>query len=295
MVIIKGKINSLPLLGRTTLEELGMVKIDETGRLKEPNKPSSTYNIRKLQETQSNELLKPYQDLFHGIGRATCNGEEIQLHLPMDEEAEPVAQKPRRFAYHLIEPLQKRLQEFVEQDIMEKVPDQEPITWCSPMVVQPKPKNPNDIHLTLDLRTLNKSMLRTRQVQATITEDFITAFKDCRIFSKLDLNHGYHQFVIDPQSRQAMTFSTPWGNYRYKRLEFGGVNSQDLFDSEMAKILSGIPRTLNNRDDIMIGGVYLADHDKNLKIVLGRLKNYNLTLRQEKREFRKSTLEFHGH
>ncbi|CAB3991581.1 Hypothetical predicted protein [Paramuricea clavata] len=31
-----------------------MVKIDETGRLKEPNKPSSsTWNIRKLQETQS--------------------------------------------------------------------------------------------------------------------------------------------------------------------------------------------------------------------------------------------------
>ena len=297
MVIIKGKINSLPLLGRTTLEELGMVKIDETGRLKEPNKPSSTCNIRKLQETQSSvdELLKPYQDLFHGIGRATRNGEEIQLHLPMDEEAEPVAQKPRRVAYHLMEPLQKRLQEFVEQDIMEKVPDQEPITWCSPMVVQPKPKNPNDIRLSLDLRTLNKSMLRTRQVQAPITKDFITAFKDCRIFSKLDLNHGYHQFVIDPQSRQAMTFSTPWGNYRYKRLAFGGVNSQDLFDGEMAKILSGIPRTLNNRDDIMIGGVDLADHDKNLKIVLGRLKDYNLTLRQEKCEFRKSTLEFHGH
>jgi Arc/MetJ-type ribon-helix-helix transcriptional regulator len=172
MVIIKGKINSLPSLGRTTLEELGMVKIDETGRLKEPNKPSSTCNIRKLQETQSSvdELLKPYQDLFHGIGRATRNGEEIQLHLPMDEEAEPVAQKPRRVAYHLMEPLQKRLQEFVEQDIMEKVPDQEPITWCSPMVVQPKPKNPNDIRLSLDLRTLKKSMLRTRQVQAPITD-----------------------------------------------------------------------------------------------------------------------------
>ena len=63
----------------------------------------------------------------------------------------------------------------------------------------------------------------------------------------------------------------------------------------MAKILSGIPRTLNNRDNFIIGGVDLADHDKNLKIVLGRLKNHNLTLRQEKCEFRKSTLEFHGH
>ena len=208
LVIVEGKINSLPLLGRTTLEELGMVKIDVKGRLKEPNKPSGSSNVRKLQETQPgiDELLKPYQHLFQGIGRATRNGEEIQLHLPMDKDAEPVAQKPRRTAYHLMEPLKKRLQEFVEKDIMEKVPDQEPITWCSPIVVQPKPKNPNDIRISLDLRILNKSMLRTRHVQAPIIEDFITAFKGCSTFSKLDLNHGYHQLVIDPQSRQAMTF-----------------------------------------------------------------------------------------
>jgi hypothetical protein len=57
----------------------------------------------------------------------------------------------------------------------------------------------------------------------------------------------------------------------------------------------GYSGTLNNRDDIMIGGVDLTDHDKNLKIVLGRLKDYNLTLRQEKCDFGKSTLEFHGH
>jgi hypothetical protein len=47
-----------------------------------------------------------------------------------------------------------------------------------------------------------------------------------------------------------MTFSTPWGNYQYKRLAFGGLNSQDLFDAEIAKIISGIPRVLNNLDDI---------------------------------------------
>ena len=72
-----------------------------------------------------------------------------------------------------MDPLQKRLQEFVEKDIMEKVADQEPVTWCSPIVVKPKPKNPSDIRIGLDLRTLNKSMLRTRHVQAPIVEDFM--------------------------------------------------------------------------------------------------------------------------
>ena len=166
------------------------MKIDESGRFKEPNKPVITQNIRKIEEKQItiDELLEPYQDFFHGIGRATRNGEEIQLHLPMKEDAKTVAQKPRRVAYHLMKPLQKRLHEFVNHDIMEK---QHPITWCSPIVVQPKPKNPKDLRLSLDLRTLNKSMLRTRQVQAPITGDFITMFKISSL-SKLDLKHGYH-------------------------------------------------------------------------------------------------------
>ena len=136
------------------------------------------------------QRLESYQELFHGIGRATRDEKEIHLHLPMKEDAIPVAQKLRRVAYHLMEPLRNRLDEFIEHDIMEKVPNQEAITWRSPIVVQPKPKNPNDIRVSLDLRTLNKSMLRTRQVQAPITEDFVNMFRDCTIFSKLDLNHG---------------------------------------------------------------------------------------------------------
>ena len=78
-------------------------------------------------------------------------------------------------------------------------------------------------------------MERTRQVQAPITEDFIAMFKDCGVFSKLDMNHGYHQFTLDEPSRKLMTISSPWGNYRYKRLAFGGVNSQDLFDAKSSR------------------------------------------------------------
>ena len=159
----------------------------------------------------------------------------------MKEDAIPIAQKPRRFPYHLIEPLQNRIEEFVAKD-MEKVPDHEGITWCSPIVVQPKPKNPKDIRVSLDLHLLNKSMLRTQNIQAPITEDFVTEFRDCKVFSKLDLNHGYHQFCLDPESRKTMTFSTPGGNYLYKCLAFGGVNSQDLFDAEISKVISGNPQ-----------------------------------------------------
>ena len=138
-------------------------------------------------------------------------------------------------------------------------------------------------------------MERTRQVQAPITEDFIAMFKDCTVFSKLDMNHGYHQFTLHEPSRKLMTFSSPWGNYRHKRLAFGGVNSQDLFDGEMSKIISGIPKVLNNRDDILVGGTNWDDHNANLTALLQRLEMHNITLRKEKCEFGKTSIEFHGH
>ena len=289
-MVVKGEIDSLPLLGRPSLDELGMLKIDETGRLKEPNKA-----VKKIENEhpELEKILHRYKNLFQGHGKATRDSQEIQIHLPTKEDAIPIAQKPRRVPYHLTKPLQDRIEEFIKNDIMEKVPDHEAITWCSPIVVQPKAKNPKDIRVSLDLRLLNKSMLRTRNIQAPITEDFVTEFRDCKVFSKLDLNHGYHQFCLDPESRKTVTFSTPWGNYRYKRLAFGGVNSQDLFDAEISKITSGIPKVLNNRDDIMIGGKDWDEHNKCLAQLLQRLEDHNLTLRSEKCEFGKASIDFH--
>ena len=143
-----------------------------TGGLKEPNKA-----VKKIENehTELEKILHHYQNLFQGVDKAIRDGQEIQIHRTMKEDAVQIAQKPRRVPYHLIELLQDRMEEFVKNDKMEKVPDQETITWFSPIVVQPKPKNPKDIRVSLDLRLLNKSMLRTRNIQAPLTEDFVTA------------------------------------------------------------------------------------------------------------------------
>ena len=41
IIVIQGKMDSLPLLGHQTLEELGMVKFDATGGLKQPNRETT--------------------------------------------------------------------------------------------------------------------------------------------------------------------------------------------------------------------------------------------------------------
>ena len=104
-------------------------------------------------------------------------------------------------------------------------------------------KNKNN-HVSLDLQVLNKAMQHTRHVQAPITEDFITTFKDCKVFSNLDMNHGYHQFALDKDILKSLG-----------RLTSGGINSQDLFDTKIARLFLEYQGVFNNRDDILVGDI----------------------------------------
>ena len=285
-VIVKGRINSAPLIGRSTLIELGMLRIDPEGTLAEKNslrireKPGAqaktvTTQIDQRSKLSIDEILSSHNMRFEGIGKIRDNKRDKELYVKfsMKPDTVPVTQKPRPVAYHLQEPLRKWLDQGLKEDIFEEVPPGEPVTWCSPLVVQPKPRfketphdklEPTMIRASVDLRVPNQYMNRDSITQGPIVEDFTYKFHDCKIFSKLDLKQGYHQLQLHPDSRAIATFSTPWGNMRPKRLVFGAKSSQDLFDQTMYRVFGDIPRCLNQRDDILIGGCNLEEHNETL-------------------------------
>ena len=192
----------------------------------------------------------------------------------------------------------------MEEEIFEEVPEDEPVTWCSPLVVQPKPRfdgtpkdelEPHMIRASVDLRVVNRHMDRSRITQTPIVEDFMYKFHDCRVFSKLDMKQGYHQLLLDPESRGVATFSTPWGNMRPKRLIFGAKSSQDLFDEIIERIFGDIPYCLTQRDDILLGGKTLEEHQKTLQQVLQRAADYNITFNDDKCQFAVEEIDFFGY
>ena len=139
-LVIQGKMDSPPLLSKSTLLELGMLKIDPEGTLKETNE--LRINTVKTLDNSIETILSEYSDIFQGIGsfQEKNTGKKIEVKLEMETDAKPVAQKPRPVPYHLQKPLKDWLDQGVKQEIFKKVPDGEAITWCSPLVVQPKPK-----------------------------------------------------------------------------------------------------------------------------------------------------------
>eukprot|EP00795_Rhopilema_esculentum_P016090 gene16090-7442_t len=269
-VVVYGHINSPPLISKATLLELGMIKIQAYGGLAQPNNMKIWQENRHVKVAKQNtemqkmlNIVEQYNHVFEGIGKIhdKRNNQKMYGKFNMRPKAAPIAQKPRQVPYYLQEPFKQWLDQGVQEDLFEKVPENEPITWCSPVVVQLKPSFintekehllPQMIHASVVLRVPNSYMERSRITQPPIVEDFVHKFHDCTIWSKLDLRQGYHQLVLDPESRSIATFSTLWGNYGPKRLVFGAKALQDLFDDAMLKIFDDIPRCLNQRDDILI-------------------------------------------
>ena len=91
--------------------------------------------------------------------------------------------------------------------------------------------------------------------------------------------------MLHPDSRAIVTFSTPWGHFRPKRLIFDAKASQDLFDDVMFRIFGDIPMSLNQRDDILIGGRNIAGHNATLQTVLQRTQDFEITFNLKKCQF----------
>ena len=216
--------------------------------------PERNARCQGFQEKKNNpKIHEQFSDIFKGISKIRDkNDEDFYAKFSMKPEEIPVAQRPRPVAYYLQEQLKKWLRQCLEEGIFEQVPEGEPVTWCPLLVAQPKPKicgtakdlEPQVMKASVDLRISNQYMERHRITQGILVEDFMYKFHDCTVSSKLDMRQGYHQLLLDPESRKVATFSTPWGNLRPERLIFGAKSSQDLFDEAIYRIFGDITRCL---------------------------------------------------
>ncbi|XP_030850192.1 uncharacterized protein K02A2.6-like [Strongylocentrotus purpuratus] len=238
-----------------------------------------TYNLQPEQT---------YADRFSGIGKLA----NYKCHLHVDRSVQPVAVPHRRIPFHLRKQVESELDKLQKLDVIEPV-SHTPTPWVSPITVVQK-RNREDIRICVDMRNVNKAVIRERHVMPTV-DDLISALNGATTFSKMDLNSGYHQLELDEDSRQYTVFSTHAGLYRYKRLNFGVSSASEIFQHAIQATLHDLPGVLNISDDILVFGTNKAEHNARLEAVLKRLREVNLTLNQSKCVFNTDHVEYFGH
>ena len=251
------------LLSLNTAQELGLVSI---------HVDKLTTKDRALET-----LLQKNNEVFPGLGKL--------------KKKIPKAQPQRRIPYYIREKVKTALTELENQEIIEKVPENEATPWVSPIVAVPK--KDGQVRICVDMRMANEAIRRVRHPIPTVN-GVSFALNGAKFFSKLDLSQAYHQIELDEQSRYITTFSTHVGLYRYKRLNYGTNAAAEIFQYTLETALQGLKGVKNIADDIIIFGSTRAEHDSNLDKCLQRLKAKGLRLNKSKCSFLNNTLTFFG-
>ena len=156
-------------------------------------------------------------------------GKTAKLHV--NDSAKPLAQKYRRLPFHIRDQVEAELKNLEDLDIIERA--EGPTPWVSPIVVAPKKTG---IRICVDMRAANQAIERERHPVPTV-EDLIVDLNGATVFSKIDLNQGYHQLELDEDSRSITTFAMHIGLFRYKRLSFGINSAAEIFQKSIEEVL----------------------------------------------------------
>ena len=278
LTVVEGK--GPNLLGRNWLRVLGI--------------DWSTVNKLEVNEVQTDEkpklkedFLDQYKELFKDE-LETFRGPKVRIYI--DQNAEPQFFKARSvpFAYKTL--VKKELDRLIQDGILTPVPFSD---WAAPVV--PVMKQNGSIRLCGNYSlTVNKYAKKEAYPIPNI-EELYNRLRGGVLYTKLDLNHGYAQLVLDEDSRKYTTINTTKGIFEYTRLPYGISAAPGIFQRTMDNLLQGIPMCCVYLDDILVSGKTVSEHNANLKLVLDRLQSHGLRLREKKCTFMEQSVEYLGH
>ena len=191
-----------------------------------------TNSVSRQSEDISSKVSAKFPKVFEGVGKL----KDFQQIIHIDPTIQPIAQAPHRVPFHVRHKVEAKFDELQRLDIIEPVNG--PTPWVSPLVVVPKPNG--EVRICVDMSRVNTAVVRERYPIPTV-EEILQDLTGARVFSKLDLRWGYHQIVLDEQSKQYTAFATHTGLYRYKRLMFGVSAAPEIYQHVIQQSLQGYP------------------------------------------------------
>ena len=259
----------VPILGLNTCDKLNLIK--------------QVYQISE--EVQSHTPIEEeFSDCFGEIG---CL--KRTHHIELRDDVKPVIIPVRQVPFALKPKLKDGLQHMVELNVIEPV--EKPTEWVNALVIVSKPNG--KLRIFLDPRLFNNAIKRQHHRLPT-TEEIISEMSGARYFSKPDAASGYWQIKVDEYSADLLTFETPFGRFRFKRLPFG-IHSVSVFQAEVASIIADLQGCANSQDDIIVWETTKQEHNLRLRDVLTRIRVSGLKLNRSTCVFAVESLTFLGH
>ena len=102
-------------------------------------------------------------------------------------------------------------------------------------------------------------------------DELIEQLNGAIFFTIVDMDKGYWQVVLHPESRKYTCMAFDIGRYQFKRLPMGSKIASDIFQKKLDSVYIGLPGVTGIADDMIVYGRTEEEHDRNLILFLGGL------------------------
>ena len=217
-----------PILGRKACVGMKLIEYTDNDALHKPaTRGAQVYAVEGALISKA-AITEKYATVFgDGIGEL-----EGEYRIRLDDTVDPIQHAPRRVPVALRDRLKATLDDMVRDDIIEAV--EKPTEWISSMVVITK--KDNKLRICLDPKDLNHAIRRENYQLPTI-EDIATRLHGAKVFTVLDVRHGFWHVRLDERSSYLTTFNTPY-NYDHVRFFILRVPTPDHGNTRTCDVIN---------------------------------------------------------
>ena len=142
------------------------------------------------------------------------------------------------------------------------------------------------MRMCVDYRALNN--VTTKQVYPLPRfDECLDRLSKAKVFSKINLQNGYHQVRLAKDDIPKTSFATRYGQFEFRVLPFGLCNAPATFQRMMNNILRPFidKFVLVYLDDVLIYSATMEEHENHLQQVLETLRKHTYGQRRVSAHF----------
>jgi len=186
-------------------------------------------HLKEEEQIKIKQVLLKYKQIFNvgKTGHLGCTSKV--MHKINTGNHPPINKRPYRVPQSQRQVLQDLIQDQLDKGII--VPSTSP--WSAPVVIVPKKPGPDGIvtyRMCIDFRELNKCTVPEVYPIPDVHET-LDSLGGSKFFTALDMNSGFFQVKMHPDSQEKTAFSTPDGHYEYTRMPMGNKFSISISET----------------------------------------------------------------